>query len=79
MRGRVPTGMAKHATVEDELAELAAIVADAEAMGIDPWPEPKPSRPWAKWGIATFLAVMMLSWVSKLLFRLVDVSTSGSP
>jgi len=48
-------------------------------MGIDPWPEPKPSRPWAKWGIATFLAVMMLSWVSKLLFRLVDVSTSGSP
>ncbi len=71
--------MAKHATVEDELAELAAIVADAEALGIDPWPESKPTRPWAKWGIASFLSIMMLSWVSKLLFRLVDISSGEAP
>ena len=69
----------RHQNVEEELAELASIVAQAEAMGIDPWPEPKPARPWAKWAIASFLTVMMLSWVSRLLFRVVELSDGGTP
>ena len=66
-------------TVEEELAELAQIVAEAEAEGIDPWPEPKPERPWAKWTIATFVTVMMLSWVSQLLFRVVEITRETVP
>ena len=71
--------MARHLTVEEELAELAQIVAEAEAEGIDPWPEPKPERPWAKWTIATFVTVMMLSWVSQLLFRVVEITRETVP
>jgi len=60
-------------TIEEELALLARIVEEAEKMGIDPWPEPKSPRPWAKYAIASFMVIMMLSWVSKILFRFVTV------
>ena len=38
-------------------------------MGIDPFPPPKPKRPWARYAIASFLSIMMISWVSKFLMR----------
>ena len=50
-------------SVEEELEQLAALVAEAEALGIDPWPERKPPRPWAKYALASFMIIMMLSWV----------------
>ena len=56
-------------SVEEELQELAALVREAEALGIDPWPERKPPRPWAKYALASFMIIMMLSWVSKGLYR----------
>jgi len=52
---------------------LADLVAQAEAMGIDLWPETKPPRPWAKYAFASFMIIMILSWVSKVLFRFVSV------
>ena len=60
-------------SIEEELALLARIVDEAEKMGIDPWPETKPPRPWARYAIASFMVIMMLSWVSKILFRFVTV------
>jgi len=57
--------------VEEHLAEMADLIEQAEAMGIDLWPETKPSRPWAKYALASFMTIMMLSWVSKVLFRFV--------
>ena len=62
-----------HDSVEEHLAELASIVAQAEELGIDIWPEPKPTRPWAKYAIASFMAIMMLSWVSKVMFRFATI------
>jgi hypothetical protein len=38
-------------------------------LGIDPWPERKPPRPWAKYALASFMIIMMLSWVSKGMYR----------
>ena len=43
-----------HDSVEEHLAELAELVAQAEAMGVDLWPESKPPRPWAKYALACF-------------------------
>ncbi|MBT4069899.1 MAG: hypothetical protein HOE79_01490 [Euryarchaeota archaeon] len=60
-------------SIEEELALLARVVDEAEKMGIDPWPETKPPRPWARYAIASFMVIMMLSWVSKILFRFVTV------
>ncbi|MCS5533618.1 MAG: hypothetical protein NZ736_05115 [Candidatus Poseidoniaceae archaeon] len=60
-------------SIEEELALLARVVDEAEKMGIDPWPETKPPRPWARYAIASFMIIMMLSWVSKILFRFVTV------
>jgi hypothetical protein len=62
-----------HDSVEEHLAELADLVAQAETMGIDLWPETKPNRPWAKYALASFMIIMMLSWVSKVLFRFASV------
>ena len=56
-------------TIEEELALLARVVDEAEKMGIDPWPKSKPPRPWAKYAIASFMTIMMVSWVSKFLMR----------
>tara|TARA_B100000212_G_scaffold330784_1_gene297364 strand:+ start:1373 stop:1543 length:171 start_codon:yes stop_codon:yes gene_type:complete len=52
-------------TIEEDLEMLAKAI----EMGIDPFPPPKPKRPWAKYAIASFLSIMMLSWVSKYLMR----------
>jgi|TARA_X000001036_G_scaffold439076_1_gene488805 hypothetical protein len=60
-------------SVEEELEELAALVREAEALGIDPWPAEKPDRPWARWALGSFMIVLMLSAVSKVLFRFVTI------
>lgn len=60
-----------HSSVEEHLAEMAELIEQAEAMGIDLWPETKPARPWAKYALASFMTIMMLSAVSKVLFRFV--------
>ena len=36
-------------SVEEELAELAALVEEAERLGFDPWPPSKPACPGALW------------------------------
>lgn len=60
-----------HSSVEEHLAEMADLIEQAEEMGIDLWPETKPARPWAKYALASFMIIMMLSAVSKVLFRFV--------
>ena len=62
-----------HDSVEAHLAEMAELVAQAEELGIDLWPESKPVRPWAKYALASFMIIMMLSWVSKVMFRFATV------
>tara|TARA_B110001454_G_scaffold102971_1_gene97089 strand:+ start:131 stop:346 length:216 start_codon:yes stop_codon:yes gene_type:complete len=69
----VVLGLIMAETIEEELALLARVVDEAEKMGLDPWPETKPPRPWARYAIASFMVIMMLSWVSKILFRFVTV------
>ena len=60
-------------SIEEELAELAALVDEAERLGFDPWPPTKPDRPWAKWALGSFMIILMLSAVSKVLFRFVTI------
>jgi hypothetical protein len=62
-----------HDSVEDHLAELAELVAQAEAMGVDLWPEAKPVRPWAKFALASFMIIMIISWVSKAMVRFTNL------
>ena len=70
--GGYPRAM-KASSVEEELEYLAKLVEEAEALGIDPWPEKKPPRPWAKFALASFMIIMMLSWVSRWMYRFVEV------
>ena len=60
-------------SVEEELAQLAEVVRIAESQRIDPWPDTKPAKPLAKYALASFMTLMMLSWVSKILYRFVSV------
>ena len=62
-----------HDSVEEHLAELADLVAQAEAMGVDLWPETKPVRPWAKYALASFMIIMIISWVSKAMVRFTNL------
>ena len=62
-----------HDPVEEHLAELAQLVAEAEAVGVDIWPETKPVRPWAKYALASFMIIMILSWVSKAMVRFTNL------
>jgi hypothetical protein len=62
-----------HDSVEEHLAELAELVAEAEAMGVDLWPETKPVRPWAKYALASFMIIMIISWVSKAMVRFTNL------
>ena len=55
-------------TVDEE--DLEMLAASLE-MGIDPFPPVKKPRPWGKYAIASFMTIMILSWVSKVLMRLV--------
>ena len=52
-------------SIEEDLEMLATSL----DMGIDPFPPPKRPRPWGKYALATFMTIMMLSWVSKILMR----------
>jgi len=52
-------------TIEEDLEMLATSL----DMGIDPFPPAKPKKPWAKYAIASFMTIMMVSWVSKFLMR----------
>ena len=62
-----------HDSVEEHLAELAQLVAEAEAMGVDIWPETTPVRPWAKYALASFMIIMIISWVSKAMVRFTNL------
>ena len=62
-----------HDSVEEHLAELAQLVAEAEAMGVDIWPETKPVRQWAKYALASFMIIMIISWVSKAMVRFTNL------
>jgi|TARA_B110000003_G_scaffold275319_1_gene317591 hypothetical protein len=70
--GRIGEPMAAQ-SVEEHLQELAAIVDEAERLGIDPWPPDKPERPWARWALGSFMIVLMVSAVSKVFFRFAQV------
>jgi len=54
-------------SIEDDLAELAAAI----EMGIDPFPPPREKRNWGKIALASFMIIMLISWVSKALMRFV--------
>ena len=54
-------------TIEEDLEMLATAI----DMGIDPFPPPRKKRPWAKYAIASFMTIMILSWVSQYLMRFV--------
>jgi hypothetical protein len=54
-------------TIEEDLEMLATAV----EMGINPFPAPKKKRPWAKYALASFMTMIMLSAVSKLMMRFV--------
>ena len=62
-----------HDSVEEHLAELAQLVAEAQAMGGDIWPDTKPVRPWAKYALASFMIIMIISWVSKAMVRFTNL------
>mgnify|MGYP005740323125 FL=1 len=46
-------------TIEEELA----LFAEAIEAGIDPFPEPKKETPWARYLVAWFMIVLMLSLI----------------
>ena len=52
-------------TIEEELA----IIAEALEAGIDPFLPKKEPNPWVKYAIGWFIAIMVVSWVSKALMR----------
>ena len=60
-------------SMEEELQELAALVREAEALGIDPWPPEKTELQLSRWAFGSFIMFLMLIVVSKFLFRVVTV------
>ncbi|MDP6562829.1 MAG: hypothetical protein VX402_01330 [Candidatus Thermoplasmatota archaeon] len=52
-------------TIEEELA----IIAEAIDAGIDPFPPKKEPSGWAKAALGWFMVIIMVSWVSQLLYR----------
>ncbi|MDC0047424.1 hypothetical protein OAJ29_00260 [Euryarchaeota archaeon] len=52
-------------TIEEELAIIAAAL-DA---GIDPFPPRKESKPRAKIALGWFMIIIMITWVSDILYR----------
>jgi len=52
-------------TIEEELA----LFAEAIEAGIDPFPEPKKETPWARYAVAWFMIILMISFASRLLNR----------
>jgi hypothetical protein len=52
-------------TIEEELEIIAA----ALEAGIDPFPPKKESRPWGRIALGWFMIIIMVSWVSEILYR----------
>ena len=52
-------------TIEEELA----IIAEAIEAGIDPFPPKKEQSRWARVALGWFMVIIMVSWVSQLLYR----------
>ncbi|MDC0212281.1 hypothetical protein OAK49_00655 [Euryarchaeota archaeon] len=52
-------------TIEEELA----IIAEALNAGIDPFPPKKESSGLIRLGLGWFMIIIMVSWVSQLLYR----------
>ncbi len=52
-------------TIEEELE----IIAEAIEAGIDPFPPVKEPSRWAKAALGWFMIIIMVSWVSQLLYR----------
>ncbi|MEE2630106.1 MAG: hypothetical protein VX492_04590 [Candidatus Thermoplasmatota archaeon] len=55
-------------TIEEELE----IISQALDAGIDPFPTKRQPSRWAKTALGWFMIVMMVSWVSQLLYRYID-------
>ena len=58
-------GMKEPETIEEELA----IIAEALNAGIDPFPPKKESSGLIRLGLGWFMIIIMVSWVSQLLYR----------
>ena len=54
-------------TIEEELE----IISHALEAGIDPFPPKKEPTSWAKLALGWFMIIMMVSWVSQLLYQYV--------
>ena len=54
-------------TIEEEL-EIISLALEA---GIDPFPPKKKPTKWARAALGWFMIVMMVSWVSQLMFQYV--------
>jgi hypothetical protein len=52
-------------TIEEELA----IIAEAIEAGIDPFPPEKEPSKWAKTALGWFMIIIMVTWVSDILYR----------
>ena len=52
-------------TIEEELEIIAA----ALEAGIDPFPPKKEPRPWGRIALGWFMIIIMVSWVSEILYR----------
>ena len=52
-------------TIEEELE----IIAEAIEAGIDPFPPKKEPNRWVKPALGWFMVIIMVSWVSQLLYR----------
>ena len=52
-------------TIEEELA----IIAEAIEAGIDPFPPEKEPSKWAKTALGWFMVIIMVTWVSDILYR----------
>ena len=52
-------------TIEEELA----IIAEALEAGIDPFPPKKEESRWIRTSLGWFMIIIMISWVSQLLYR----------
>ena len=55
-------------TIEEELE----IISQALDAGIAPFPPKREPSRWAKTALGWFMIVMMVSWVSQLLYRYID-------
>ena len=64
-RPRSREEMKQPETIEEELA----IIAEAIDAGIDPFPQKKEPSRWARAALGWFMIIIMVSWVSQLLYR----------